>query len=203
MNQLTAVFLGPQGCGKGTQIALLKEFLSTNDAARPVVHFEMGKQLRELASRDGYTPQKVRQVLADGELISYFISSAQFSNYLIDHMHGNEHLIVDGFPRQADQVPALHSAMEFYNREKIFVLCINISDDEAVARLLKRGRHDDTEESIRHRLRWSREETIPNIAWFRTQPLYEVIDVDGERSAEEVQADIRARLGLAAAGVLA
>ncbi len=197
MNQLTVVFLGPQGCGKGTQIELLKEYLYTHDAGRKVVHFEMGKQLRELASRDGYTPEKVRQVLSAGELISYFISSAQFSNYLIDHMHGSEHLIVDGFPRQADQVPALHSAMQFYDRKKTFVICINISDDEAVARLLKRGRHDDTEESIRHRLKWSREETIPNIAWFRTQPMYEVVDIDGERSTDEVHADIVARLGLA------
>ncbi|MBY0293858.1 nucleoside monophosphate kinase, partial [Patescibacteria group bacterium] len=104
--------------------------------------------------------------------------------------------IIDGFPRTADQVPALDSALDFFEAKPVTVVCINISDEEAVTRLLKRGRSDDTEEGIRARLKWSREETMPNIAWFRSQPSYKVLDIEGERSVEEIQKDIITQLGL-------
>jgi adenylate kinase len=114
----------------------------------------------------------------------------------MDNYSGQEHLIIDGFPRTADQVPALDSAFEFFDAKPITVVCINISDQEAVTRLLKRGRSDDTEESIRTRLQWSREQTMPNIEWFKKQSEYKVLEIDGERTVEEIQKDILAQLGL-------
>ena len=196
MNQLTTVFLGPQGSGKGTQIQLLKECILSKEATAPIVHFEMGRQLRELAMEDSYTGRLTKEILTAGGLIPYAVSASLFAQYLIQHMRtGSEHLIIDGFPRTATQVPTLDSALvEFYKRKCIIVVCINLSDEEAVARLLKRGRHDDTEESIRKRLVWSREETMPNIVWFRTNPNYHVIDIDGAQTPEAVQADIVEKL---------
>lgn len=198
MNKQTLIFLGPQGSGKGTQIQLLKDYIATQDSTRNMVHFEMGKQLRERATRDDYTGRLTNEILLAGGLIPYAISASLFAQYLMDTIEtGEEHLVIDGFPRTATQVPTLDSALtEFYKRENPTVVCINISDDEAVARLLKRGRHDDTEESIRTRLQWSRKDTMPNIEWFRANPLYRVIDIDGERTVEEIHADILAKLAL-------
>lgn len=195
VNKQTLIFLGPQGSGKGTQIQLLKEYIASKDS-RTIVHFEMGKSLRELATRDDFTGKKTDSILKGGGLIPYAISCSVFSQYLMDHMTGEEHLIVDGFPRTADQVPALDSAFEFFDAKPVTVVCINISDEEAVKRLLLRGRSDDTEESIRKRLQWSREQTMPNIAWFRSQPSYRVLDIEGERTIEEIQKDIIAQLGM-------
>lgn len=199
MNKHTLIFLGPQGSGKGTQIQLLKDYIAAHDPARAIVHFEMGKQLRERATKDDYTGRLTNEILLAGGLIPYAISASLFAQYLMDSIQtGEEHLVIDGFPRTATQVPTLDSALtEFYKRDMPTVVCINISDDEAVTRLLKRGRHDDTEESIRKRLAWSRKETMPNIEWFRANPLYRVIDVDGERTVEEIHADILAKLNLA------
>ena len=184
---LTTVFLGPQGCGKGTQIKLFKEHLTALDPNRRIVHFEMGKLLREMAARPGYTEELVRGVLARGELVAYFISASLFSNFLMTELRGDEHLIIDGFPRQKEQVAALDSAMRFYKREQPTIICINISDEEALKRLSARGRGDDTEESIRRRLEWSRKETIPNVAWFRANDYYRVVDIDGEHPIEHTQ----------------
>lgn len=198
MNKQTLIFLGPQGSGKGTQIQLLKDYIAAKDPVRSLVHFEMGKQLRELATKDSYTGKLTNEILLAGGLIPYAISASLFAQYLMDNVQtGDEHIIIDGFPRTATQVPTLDSALtEFYKRPTPTVVCINISDDEAVTRLLKRGRHDDTEESIRKRLAWSRKDTMPNIEWFRANPLYHVIDIDGERTVEEIHADVLAKLNL-------
>lgn len=198
MNQQTLIFLGPQGSGKGTQIELLKKYIAEQDPSHTIVHFEMGKNLRELGLRDDFTGRHTNEILLAGGLIPYAISASLFATYLMDHMLTNtEHLVIDGFPRTATQVPMLDSALvEFYRRPNPTVVVINISDEEALKRLMLRGRSDDTEESIRKRLGWSRKDTMPNIAWFRENKNYRVLDIDGERSVEEIQTDIRAKLGL-------
>ena len=130
VNKQTLIFLGPQGSGKGTQIQLLKEYLAAKDE-RSVVHFEMGKGLRDLATRDDFTGKKTAEILHGGGLIPYAISCSVFSQYLMNNVKGEEHIIIDGFPRTADQVPALDSALDFFNAKPVIVVCINISDEEA------------------------------------------------------------------------
>ncbi len=196
MTQQTLIFTGPQGSGKGTQIELLEAYLRRTDPERALVHFEMGKSLRALAAQESYTATLVRGTLAQGNLVPYVISCSVFAQHLMAHMGGNEHLVIDGFPRTADQVPALHSAVEFYGRKDPAVVCINISDEEAVRRLRLRGRADDSDEQIRTRLEWSRKETMPNVEWFRAHPEYHVVDINGEQSVEDVHKDILAALSI-------
>src|SRR5205085_2657051 len=102
-----------------------------------------------------------RTIMEKGGLLPTFLSVHVFSEQLMHEMKGNEHLIIDGFPRTEDQVPVLDSAMRFYKREKPTIIYINISDEEAVRRLIKRGRSDDTEAGIRQRLAWTREHMEP------------------------------------------
>ncbi|HWB34013.1 MAG TPA: nucleoside monophosphate kinase [Candidatus Paceibacterota bacterium] len=197
MEPLTVIFLGPQGCGKGTHAELLEAYLQKNDPSRPVLYFSAGKQLRAFVQEKSYTADLNRSIIEKGGLLPTFLSVHVFADQLMREMKGNEHLLIDGFPRTEDQVPILDSALRFYKREQPVVIYINISDDEAVKRLLKRGRADDTEEGIRARLAWTREHMEPILAWFRGNSAYRVAEINGERTIEEVHTDIDKALGVA------
>jgi adenylate kinase len=193
--QQTIIFLGPQGCGKGTHAELLQAYLAKSDPSRSTLYFSAGKQLRAFVEGKSYTADLNRSIIEQGGLLPTFLSVHVFSEQLMREMKGNEHLIIDGFPRTEDQVPILDSAMRFYKREKPTIVYINISDEEAVSRLVKRGRADDTEEGIRARLKWTREHMTPILAWFRANPLYRVVEINGNQSIEAVHAEIDAALG--------
>jgi adenylate kinase len=195
VQQQTVIFLGPQGCGKGTHAELLIQYLKNSDPGRSILYFSAGKQLRAFVEQKTYTADLNRSLIEQGGLLPTFLSVHVFSEQLMHEMKGNEHLIIDGFPRTEDQVPILDSAMRFYKREKPTIVYINIPDEEAVKRLLKRGRADDTEEGIRERLRWTREHMEPILSWFRNNPMYTLVEIDGDRTIDAVHKDIDATLG--------
>ena len=196
MQPQTIIFLGPQGSGKGTQVELLKTFLKNADPARTIAHLEMGAELRKFAGEGGYTQELTQGILDRGEMVPAFLSSHLMSKFLIGNLKGDEHLFVDGFPREPKQAAIFDTAITFYKRPNPTLLFVNISDNEAVVRLLKRGRHDDTEESIRNRLAWSREQVMPTIENYRANPLYRFVEINGEQTPEQVHADVLKALGL-------
>ncbi len=197
MNQRTLIFLGPQGSGKGTQVKLLKDRIVAQDTQTPIVHFEMGKTLRDIASKENYTSKLMQEVIHRGELVPFNISCSVFTNFLFDHMQGNEHLLIDGFPRSETQMEVVKTTMEFYKREAPIVIHINISDEVGIERLLKRGRQDDTEETIRRRLAWSREEWEKILVRLKSNSAYTVLEINGDQSVEEVHKEILSGLNFA------
>ncbi|MGH7141722.1 MAG: adenylate kinase family protein [Minisyncoccia bacterium] len=188
MEPQTTIFLGPQGSGKGTQVGLFKKFLQDRDSTRRIVHMEMGAALRAFAAGagGGYTQDLVRTSLARGEFQPAFISSYLMAKIFIDEMRGDEHFIVDGFPREPKQAAVFDTAMDFYKRDPRVILNITVPEEESVTRLLARGRNDDTEAGIRERLRWNREQVDPMIDAYRSHPAYMVADIDGMGSVDEV-----------------
>jgi adenylate kinase len=195
VDQHTIIFLGPQGSGKGTQVDLLGNYLREKDD-RPVAVFSMGRALREFASQGGYAQRIVGESLARGELQPLFLASALLAQYLVKNVKNDEHLIVDGFPREENQISVFDSAIQFYKRTKPVVLNINISDEVATTRLMKRGRSDDEAESIKKRLAWSRLQGQTVLDWFNHNPEYEYHKISGEQSIEEVHQDILSALQL-------
>jgi adenylate kinase len=196
MNAITAIFLGPQGCGKGTQAAQLKAYLAKTDPARAALSFGMGNALREFIAAPGYTQDIVRPSMERGELQPLFLAASLLGNFLVEKIQSNEHLLVDGWPREENQIEVLDSAISFYNRQQPVIIFLNISDDTALERLVKRGRSDDTPEIISERLAWSRERLGAILDWYRKNPRYAVVEINGERDIGIVQTDVRAAAGL-------
>lgn len=198
MEPYTLVFIGKSGSGKGTQVELLKKKLAEHDDAqvRPVFHLESGARFREFIAAGNYSGTLASEINQRGELQPSFLSVWVWSHLMVENIKGGEHLILDGTPRREGELDILDSALQFYGRKDIRVIHVDISRDEAARRLTGRGRGDDQPDLITRRLDWFEENVVPTIERFRGMKGYTVHDIDGERSVEEIHADIVAVLGL-------
>jgi adenylate kinase family enzyme len=186
----TIIFYGKAGSGKGTQAELLRAYLEKNDTEHSATHFETGAQLRTFAKQNNFTAQRVRQSLAEGKLVPEFLPVWVWTTFFMHHLTGNEHLLLDGLARRAEEVPILFQALQFYERKNIKVVVLTISTEEALARLKIRARADDAEEEIRRRLAWYDENVVPAISIWESTPGIEVLEIFGERPIEDVHRDI-------------
>jgi len=95
-------------------------------------------------------------------------------------------LLLDGFPRTLVQGDALEKAAP--GGSIGLALYFTASDDVLTDRLLGRGRKDDTEDVIKHRLSVYRETTEPLVAFYGERGLLSEIEAD--RSVEDIQKDV-------------
>ena len=95
MHRLTILFMGPQGSGKGTQLELLKDILAKK-GEMPVHSLETGKAFRSFMRGERLTHRLVRESLGRGERQPDFLATFLLGSLCIEHINGNEHLIIDG-----------------------------------------------------------------------------------------------------------
>ncbi len=88
-------------------------------------------------------------------------------------------MVIDGSPRTALEAKVLDGAFDFYKRENIKPILIDVSPEEVRARLLARGREDDTEEQIKHRLAYYEKYVAPAVEYYRKESKNKLIVVDG------------------------
>jgi adenylate kinase family enzyme len=103
---------------------------------------------------------------------------------------------LDGTPRKPIEAAMLDSVFTFFKREKPWVINIEVKPDASLKRLLVRKRFDDVEEEIRRRLAWYETDVAPTVDYYRNNPNYNFLTIDGERSVEAIHADIVKKLGL-------
>ena len=75
--------------------------------------------------------------------------------------------LLDGFPRTISQAESLGEILADRGEALDAVVELQVPEDELVARLLARGRSDDTEDVIRRRQQVYRDETSPLLAFYR------------------------------------
>jgi adenylate kinase len=196
MTPQTFIFIGRSGCGKGTQAKLLIKFLEKNDKEHKVLHIESGEEIREFIKGSSYTQGVARDIYNKGGLIPEFVVVYLWTAALIANFTGKEHLVFDGMPRKVHEAGALGSIFDFYGLSKPWVINVDISHKEAVKRLLARKRSDDTKEEIEKRLNWYETDVMPTMAYYDSNPRCNFLKVNGERSVEEIHADIVKKVGL-------
>lgn len=196
MHPKTFIFFGPSGSGKGTQAKLLIEKINALDPQGRVLYLETGQKFREFSTEASITSKLTKEIMQEGGLLPEFLPIWIWTEYLIRHCSGNEHMVLDGLSRREHEAPILDSAMKFYKRENPIVISIEVSKEWAGERLKNRGRSDDTKLDIESRLSWYDKNVVPAINYFKNNPYYKFININGEQTIEEVHREILEKTGL-------
>lgn len=188
------IFIGRSGCGKGTQADLLEKFLREKEPTRPVLRIETGKLFREEISQPGYTNKLMGEAMKAGKRMPDFMAVYNWGQALLKQFTGEEDLILDGSPRSLAEAQVLDSVTRLYPNLQIVVILLNIKRETALARMLTRGRQDDSVADINRRLDWFDRDVAPALEYFRQNSSYKFLDIDGEPSVEEIHQAIISQL---------
>lgn len=174
------VIMGAPGSGKGTQAALIFEELG-------IAHVSTGDLLRAAVAAGSELGRKAKEVMDRGELVSDEIVLGLLEERLSSGGMGNG-FILDGYPRNIAQAKALNDLLERIGQPVDEALQIDVDEESVVARIAKRaeleGRSDDTEETVRNRLKVYAEQTAPVVEFYANKGI--LSRVLGEGSIEEV-----------------
>ena len=175
------LFLGPPGAGKGTQAQRLA-------AARGLLHLSTGDLLRAEVQAGSALGQEAEAVMARGELVSDALVLAIVRSRLEQQQAaGGGGWLLDGFPRNLVQAEALGQLLDELAQPIELVVLMELDDAVLIERLLSRGRADDNEAVIRHRLEVYREQTAPLIAYYRERQLLQAVEAAGTVEAIETR----------------
>lgn len=206
------VFLGPPGAGKGTMATQLSDFagiphISTGDIFRTNI-----KQQTELGN-------KVKAILDKGNLVPDALTIDLVEDRL-SQSDAQNGFILDGFPRTVPQADALEKMQQLdwvinfeLDDEEIvqrlsgrrvhpgsgrtYHVIFNPPKNEGVDDVTGEPlvqREDDSEHSIKNRLRVYREQTQPLIEYYRSRG--HLMDLDASPNPERVFENLKALLEL-------
>lgn len=174
------VIMGAPGSGKGTQAALIVKELGLD-------HISTGDLLRAAVAAGTELGIKAKKVMDRGELVSDEIVLGLLEERL-QQDSGGAGFILDGFPRNIAQAESLDVLLERIGQPVDEALQIDVDEEQVVARIAKRaeleGRSDDTEETVRNRLKVYGEQTAPVVDYYANRGI--LSRVLGEGSIEEV-----------------
>ena len=174
------IILGMPGSGKDTQIAEL--------CKRREAHvIRVGDLVREKAKTD---PQIAKDLengdLADDQMVNDLIEST------IKNTSKNAFIISDGFPRDINQAIWFEQFFKQNDVELENIMLLDVEEEVALKRLLKRGRDDDEEQTIRHRLDVFKQETAEVVGYYSTRSNF--LRIDGNGTPSEVLQQMREKL---------
>lgn len=209
------VLLGAPGVGKGTQGVLLADRLGARKIAT-------GDILREAVREGTEIGLRAKQYMDAGELVPDAVILDLVRDALARADGG---AVFDGFPRTIPQAESLQGMLAELDRPLAAVVVIDVPEETIVRRMSGRRvctgcgrvynlhtdapvragvcdvcggaltqRSDDEEATVRRRLEVYRTLTEPLIAFYSATPV-PVHYVDGDRTVEDVQADIASLIG--------
>ena len=174
------IILGPPGAGKGTQSVLIAKKLGLK-------HLSTGEILRKAVTEGTDVGLKAMEVMESGNLVSDDVMIEIIREAISDD-EAKKGFILDGFPRTLEQAKELDIIMESLGYEAAKVINIKLDDNELVRRMLGRGRNDDSEETIKNRLKIYKEQTAPVREHYTKKSA--VFDIYGIGSISEINDNI-------------
>ena len=171
------VILGRQGSGKGTQAVRISE-------AFGCIHISTGDMLRAAVSAGTELGRQADAVMKSGGLVGDDIMNGIVAERLAAADIMARGVLLDGFPRTADQADALERICAEQGVALDMAINLDVPVELVTERMLARQREDDTPEAIERRLSLYEEQTAPLLDWFAARDL--LTTVDGVGSEDEV-----------------
>ncbi|MFM8180038.1 MAG: adenylate kinase [Candidatus Kapaibacterium sp.] len=174
------ILFGAPGVGKGTQAEVLARRTG-------LPHLSTGEEFRRNIQGMTELGVRVRQIVDSGQLVpddlvvEIVVSALERDTYA-------DGCIFDGFPRTLAQARKLDEILSMKHQSISMVINIEVPESDIIERLMKRGRQDDTEEVIRHRLQVYEEQTSPLVRYYRDQG--KLHSIDGNADVDTVNGSI-------------
>lgn len=177
------ILIGIQGSGKSTQGNILSEKFK-------IPYLSSGHIFRDMAMEKTQWGRYVKETLNAGFLIPDEKTIPIIEEYLAKPEYKNGY-ILDGFPRTTKQAEDFTNGVDK-------VIYLKVSDKEALWRLSDRMedgvREDNTLRAIRQRIQLFHDVTMPVLDYYQRQG--RLLEVDGEKSIEDVTAQILSGLNV-------
>lgn len=175
------ILFGPPGSGKGTQSEKLI-------AKYGLKHLSTGDILRSEIANQTPLGLEAKKIMDKGQLVPDEVVIGMISSALDAHPNAKGFLF-DGFPRTPAQAEALDKLLELKKTSITAMLALNVSEEELVKRLMKRGetsgRSDDTNENvIRARITEYRNKTAVVADYY--DQFDKVVSVKGEGTIDDI-----------------
>jgi len=175
------ILFGPPGSGKGTQ----SEKLIVKYGLK---HLSTGDLLRSEINRQTALGMEAKSFMDKGQLVPDEVVIGMISSALDENLDVTGFLF-DGFPRTSAQAKALDNLLELKASSISVMLALDVSEEELVSRLVKRGetsgRSDDTNDQvIRARITEYHNKTAAVADYY--QGFDKVVMIKGEGSVEEI-----------------
>ena len=166
---MNIILIGGPGSGKSTYAEFItKEF--------GIDHIYPGELLRKEKEKGGEIAKRLSNLGKGGFAPNDIVLKLVFD--AVDKADNG--FVFDGFPRYIQQVRDL----EKENIKIDKVVYLNVSEQEVIRRLTKRGRADDKPEIIKNRIALYKKETGPVVEYYRKKPGF--IEVKAEGGEAEV-----------------
>ena len=127
---IRTVFLGPPGCGKGSQAVFVVDRHS-------VSHISTGELLREAVKAQTQLGQQVADIMAQGSLVPDRLVIDLIDEYL-DQIDLAKGFVLDGFPRSLNQAKELDVLLDNKDKRLTFVLHLHVEREILIKRLTGR-----------------------------------------------------------------
>lgn len=179
---LNLILFGPPGSGKGTQAEKLVEKYQ-------LLHISTGDLLRSEIKNETPLGVEAKKYIDKGELVPDEVVIGMISSQLDQNVGKVKGFIFDGFPRTQPQAEALDKLLDLKNTAITQLVALNVSEEEVVARIIKRGetsgRSDDNDQNIiRNRFQVYLNETTAVAEHYKSKGKYS--EVKSEGTIEEV-----------------
>ncbi len=181
------IVLGRQGAGKGTQCARLV-------AEYGIIHVSTGDMLRAAVAAGTELGQQAEAIMNSGGLVSDEIMNGIVAERLAEADIMENGVLLDGFPRTTGQAETLEQILADQGVELTATINIDVPLDEVTARMMVRGREDDTAEAIATRLQNYEDSTAPLLDFYAERNKLVVVNGLGEE--DEVFARVQGALAL-------